>query len=110
MKNVAKAFCLSIFLCTIFPVSAQKYYDLLKQPKPNLEEVRNAYEEYYKTHEFVKNEHTRVYKNWMKLYKHSLTLKEIRYCHKIIQKVLPVSNIKRWQMQEQPLQINHGKV
>lgn len=76
---------LSIILLLFFNVSiyAQKSYlrespysnsnDLnlpdwakeMYKPQANLLEVKNLYDNYYKTHPFIKNEHTQYYKRWV---------------------------------------------
>jgi|GEM_PF-3905126 len=73
MKNTYKNTLAFIMLLLCAKVYAQKYYELLQQPSPNAYEVIAAYKEYYRTHEFVKNEKTRTYKNWLKLYQNRFT-------------------------------------
>ncbi|MCB0759970.1 MAG: T9SS type A sorting domain-containing protein [Flavobacteriales bacterium] len=47
--------------------SDPQWIQLLYSENPNALEVREAYESYYQTHEFVKNEHTQYYKRWIRV-------------------------------------------
>jgi photosystem II stability/assembly factor-like uncharacterized protein len=44
------------------------YYHLLNTEKPNIHKIMDAYDGYYKTHEWVKNDYTRAYNSFVRSY------------------------------------------
>jgi photosystem II stability/assembly factor-like uncharacterized protein len=43
-----------------------EWAQLMYGPNPNMQEVANAYQDYYRTHAFEKNYHTQFYKRWIR--------------------------------------------
>ncbi len=43
---------------------------MMYEENPNLRSVREAYEDYYSSHDFIKNKDTQFYKRWLKKYMH----------------------------------------
>lgn len=73
MKITAYYFALIVSLfCT--NLSAQnttetpKYFQLLKADQPNIYKIMNAYDAYYKAHDWVKNDFTRAYNAFIRRY------------------------------------------
>jgi len=49
-------------------ISPPLYYELLKKERPNIHEINNAYDTYYKEHLWVKNNYTRAYYSFVRQY------------------------------------------
>jgi PKD repeat protein len=47
-------------------LSLPEWARMMYEPQPNIGEVVAAYESYYQTHAFVKNNHTQFYKRWLR--------------------------------------------
>lgn len=50
------------------PTEIPLYFQLLEAEKPNIYKIMNAYDEYYKTHDWVKNDFTRAYTSFIRRY------------------------------------------
>ncbi len=68
--------CIVLVAITLFcgTLNAQEtatlppYYHLLNAEKPNIHKIMAAYDGYYKTHEWVKNDYTRAYNSFVRSY------------------------------------------
>jgi len=70
LKHYSKLFVLLILLCSSL-ASAQEepeYYRLLQEERPNLFEIQEAYDKYYETHEWKKDDYFRAYRSFVRAY------------------------------------------
>jgi len=70
LNHYSILFALLIALCS-FSANAQEepeYYRLLQEETPNLFKIQEAYDNYYKTHEWKKDDYFRAYRSFIRAY------------------------------------------